>query len=111
MTDEHHVFYEDVMRVPLIVSWPGVVEPGASRQELVYNYLDLATSIPALLRVSALPNPAGRSLVPLLGGGLPEWRDAVVAAYNGQQFGLMTQRMIRTNRLKYVWNATDVHEL
>jgi arylsulfatase A-like enzyme len=35
----------------------------------------------------------------------------VVATYNGQQFGLYTQRMIRTNEWKYIWNTTDVDEL
>jgi len=41
----------------------------------------------------------------------PPWRDAVVASYNGQQFGLYTQRMIRTREWKYVWNHTDTDEL
>ena len=34
-----------------------------------------------------------------------------VSTYNGQQFGLFTQRMIRTAEWKYIWNATDIDEL
>ena len=30
---------------------------------------------------------------------------------NGQQFGLFTQRGIRTEQYKYIWNLTDVDEL
>ena len=54
----------------------------------------------------------GRSLVPLFSGSMPgDWRKEVVCTYNGQQFGLYTQRMIRTSRWKYVWNTTDIDEL
>jgi arylsulfatase A-like enzyme len=35
----------------------------------------------------------------------------VVSTYNGQQFGLYTQRMLRTDKWKYIWNTTDVDEL
>jgi len=54
----------------------------------------------------------GRSLTPLLQGEpVPDWRREVVSTYNGQQFGLYTQRMLRTEGWKYVWNTTDVDEL
>jgi len=35
----------------------------------------------------------------------------VLAMYHGNQFGLFTQRMVRTRQWKYVWNATDRDEL
>ena len=31
--------------------------------------------------------------------------------FNGQQCGLYTQRMLRNNRWKYIWNTTDIDEL
>lgn len=43
--------------------------------------------------------------------GPDDWRQEVVSSYSGQQFGLYTQRAIRTGEWKYVWNATDVDEL
>lgn len=78
----------------------------------VSHFLDLP---PTLLEVIGRPVPSdfhGRSLLPLLRGEpAPGWREAVVATYNGQQFGLCTQRMLRTEEWKYVWNATDIDEL
>jgi arylsulfatase A-like enzyme len=54
----------------------------------------------------------GCSLFPLFGGGIPAgWRDCAVSTYNGQQFGLYTQRMIRDNEWKYIWNTADIDEL
>lgn len=113
MMDKHYVMYDDVVRVPLIVRWPGVTEPGAVREELVYSALDLA---PTLTEVSgADPSPlfTGRSLIPLLPrpGDPADERQEIVSTYNGHQFGLYTQRMLRTRRWKYIWNATDVDEL
>lgn len=47
----------------------------------------------------------------LRGESVEGWRDCVVSTYNGQQFGLYTQRMLRNHEWKYVWNTTDVDEL
>jgi len=113
MMDKHCIMYDDVLHVPLVVRWPGVVPAGAECGRFVYGFLDLA---PTLSEIASLGGPEGgfhgRSLLPLLGGEEPgDWREAVVATYNGQQFGLYCQRMIRTGRWKYVWNPTDVDEL
>jgi arylsulfatase A-like enzyme len=74
---------------------------------------------PTLLDICGLSPPDeyrfhGESLLPLISGESekpPDWRQEAVASYNGQQFGLYTQRMIRTREWKYVWNHTDVDEL
>lgn len=112
MMDKHYVLYDDVVRVPLVIRWPGRVAPGLRSDAFVYNFLDLP---PTILEAAGLPRGGarqGRSLLPLLTGeAVPDWRDAVVSTYNGLQFGLYTQRMIRTTRWKYVWNTTDVDEL
>ncbi|GAA3404126.1 sulfatase-like hydrolase/transferase [Paenibacillus hodogayensis] len=116
MMDKHYIMYDDVVHVPLLLRWPQVVQGGTRRDELVYNLLDIP---PTLLELSgAEPPPPGHwhgaSLVPLLSGQQhrsPSWRDEVVASYNGQQFGLYSQRMIRTDAWKYVWNCTDIDEL
>lgn len=46
-------FYEGLARVPLIISWPGIVLEGARRQSLV-ELLDIA---PTLLDLAGLPIP------------------------------------------------------
>ncbi|MCL2478404.1 MAG: sulfatase-like hydrolase/transferase [Treponema sp.] len=111
MMDKHYVMYDDVVRVPLIVRWPGISAKASVCNDFVYNLLDLP---PTLLEISGLEPKDffhGRSLVPLLRGSTPgDWRTEAVSTYNGQQFGLYTQRMIRGSRWKYVWNHTDTDE-
>jgi arylsulfatase A-like enzyme len=112
MMDKHYVMYDDVVKVPLVVRWPGVVAAGQRCDRFVHPLLDIP---PTILEVLGLDVPEffhGRSLMPLWRGEeASEWRQAAVATYNGQQFGLYTQRMIRTREWKYVWNTTDVDEL
>jgi arylsulfatase A-like enzyme len=114
MMDKHYVMYEDVVKVPLIIRWPGIIPAGSRCDEFVLSLLDLP---PTLLEISGSTLPPdhrfhGESLIPLIRGiQSTEWRNEVVATYNGQQFGLYTQRMIRNREWKYVWNTTDVDEL
>jgi arylsulfatase A-like enzyme len=95
---------------------PASPSPSRSAQ-FVYNLLDLGPTVLELAGIEAGGDERfhGRSLLPLLNGRMDDeaepWRDSVVATYNGQQFGLFTQRMIRTSAWKYVWNLTDVDEL
>jgi arylsulfatase A-like enzyme len=115
MMDKHYILYDDVVHVPLIIRYPQLIRQTVTRGEPVYNLLDMAPTLLELVGLQACDpgNLQGRSLVPLLAGDepLPEWRDCVVASYNGQQFGLYTQRMIRTSEWKYIWNLTDTDEL
>jgi len=111
MMDKHYVMYDDVVRVPLIVAGPGLTAEGLVRCEPVYGGLDIGPTVAELCGLES-PQWTGRSLLPLLHEAGPvEWRDGVVTTYNGQQFGLYTQRMLRTGRWKYVWNTTDRDEL
>ncbi|PZE22291.1 sulfatase-like hydrolase/transferase [Paenibacillus xerothermodurans] len=112
MMDKHYVMYDDVVKVPLIIKHPGLVKQGAVYDQFVYQALDLPPTILEMLGLDVPPFFHGRSLVPLLRNQeVADWRNAVVSTYNGQQFGLYTQRMLRTNSWKYVWNTTDVDEL
>jgi len=112
MIDKHYVMYDDVVRVPLIVHWPGATSPGGVCDAFVNHALDLAATLPLAAGLEGLTAGGGRSLLPLLAGRQGgQWRSEVVSTCNGQQFGLYVQRMIRTGRWKYVWNCTDVDEL
>jgi len=118
MMDKHYILYDDVVRVPMAIRWPRAVPANAVCNRFVYNFLDLAPTLLELLELETDEFTEGtlhgRSLAPLLSNRPAEaapWREDVVATYNGQQFGLYTQRMIRTDRWKYVWNLTDVDEL
>lgn len=112
MVDKHYVLYDDVVKVPLIIRWPHEIAAGARCNEFVCHFLDLP---PTILEILGLASPEffhGKSLMDLLKGINPAvWRDEVVSTYNGQQFGLYTQRMIRNHDFKYIWNTTDIDEL
>jgi len=98
--------------VPLIMRWPGVTEPGAVCNAMVTHALDLATTLSEAAGLPVRDTYQGRSLLPLLRGETPpDWPTEVLSTYNGAQFGLYVQRMLRDHRFKYVWNPTDVDEL
>lgn len=75
--------FEESLKMPFIIRWPGVVAPGTRSEALIQN-IDYA---PTFLDMAGLPVPAeiqGRSLVPILasGGKAPaDWRDAIYYAY------------------------------
>lgn len=112
MFDKHYVMYDDIVKVPLAIRWPGCIKAETRIDSFVYNMLDLP---PTLLEWIGCTPPRflqGRSLRDLLEGPPPkDWRQEVVTTYHGQQFGLFSQRMLRTREWKYVWNPTDTDEL
>ncbi|MEU6083587.1 sulfatase [Streptomyces sp. NPDC047108] len=73
--------YEPSLRIPLIVRWPGVVEPGSSCDELVAN-VDFAQTVLDIAGVAPHERMQGRSLLPLLRGERPpDWRQSVYYRY------------------------------
>ncbi|MCY4376873.1 MAG: sulfatase-like hydrolase/transferase, partial [Spirochaetaceae bacterium] len=58
-----HVFYEESIRVPLIVSWPGVVAAGR-RCANVVSAVDVAATLADAMGGPPLPGSPGRSLLP-----------------------------------------------
>ena len=96
--------YEESLRTPLLVRWPGVVDSGSVNSHLVMN-LDLAQTF---LEAGGTPAPAamqGRSLVPLLRGQAPaDWRDAIYYQYFAYPDWHMVHRQygVRTHRYKLI---------
>lgn len=113
MMDKHYVCYDDVVRVPLIVRWPGrIATPGSVCDAFVSHEIDLAATFCDLAGVAIPPTFQGQSLVPLLrNGASTNDRPDIFAQYMGSQFGLFSQRMVRDRRWKYVWNAVAEDEL
>ncbi|MHB1177452.1 MAG: sulfatase-like hydrolase/transferase [Daejeonella sp.] len=111
LIDKHYVMYDEEVHVPLVIKWPGVVKPGSQSDQFVINSLDLSATIPQMAGFNFMQG-GGNSLLPLLKGENPaNWRKYAFSNYNGQQFGLYVQRMIRNEHWKYIWNLTDVDEL
>jgi arylsulfatase A-like enzyme len=97
--------YEESLRMPLIVRWPGVVEPGAESSELVQN-LDFAQTFLDIAGVEAPSDMQGRSLRPLLEGRRPEsWREAIYYQYYEYPAVHMVRRHygVRTGRYKLIY--------
>jgi N-sulfoglucosamine sulfohydrolase len=96
--------YEGGLRVPLIISWPGRIQAGQVREELV-SAIDL---LPTILHATGTAAPGGlpgRSLVPLLQGEFPEWRKHVFGAYHLQGVdNFQPQRSVRDERYKLIHN-------
>ncbi|MDQ2051104.1 sulfatase-like hydrolase/transferase [Natronolimnohabitans sp. A-GB9] len=116
------LMYDDTYRIPLQVRWPGVTEPGSVCDVPVHLH-DLAATFLEWGGVDVPERFDARSLVSLLevsrdaadgtvgADDVPEWPDSVFAQYHGDEFGLYTQRMVRTKRYKYVYNGPDIDEL
>jgi arylsulfatase A-like enzyme len=73
--------FEESLRTPFLVRWPGVVRAGSVNDRIV-SLLDVAQT---LLEAAGIPAPErmqGRSLVPLLKGQAPaDWRTAFYYQY------------------------------
>ncbi|MGN6701068.1 MAG: sulfatase-like hydrolase/transferase, partial [Thermomicrobiales bacterium] len=101
--------YEELVRVPLLVQGPGIAR-GAMRSELV----TLADLLPTLCDLAQATTPAGldgQSLLPLLHGATPPWRDAVIGQYHGKQRWFCPIRMVRTATQKFTLYTTGEREL
>ncbi|MBI2947250.1 MAG: sulfatase-like hydrolase/transferase [Verrucomicrobia bacterium] len=103
--------YEELVRVPLLISQPGKIAPRVS--EALVTHLDL---LPTLCELAGIATPAdtdGQSLAPLLTGkktGL-HGRDAIFAEYYGKQNWRVPIRMVRSEDWKYVRYANYGEEL
>jgi arylsulfatase A-like enzyme len=102
--------YEECYRIPLIVRWPGVTQPGSRCGRLVQSH-DLAHTYVNAAGAPALPFADGGDLRPLLADPSgPGWRDDILCAFYGGEF-LYTQRIAMTERFKYVFNGFDIDEM
>ncbi len=96
--------YEESLKMPLIVKWPGVTKPGSVNTDLVQN-LDYAETFLDIAGAKIPADMQGRSLVPLLKGETPDdWRDAIYYHYFEYPSVHMVAKHygIRTDRYKLI---------
>lgn len=94
--------YEESLKMPLIVKWPGVTKPGSVNEDLVQN-LDYAETFLDIAGARIPNDMQGRSLVPLLQGKTPaDWRKSIYYHYFEFPSVHMVAKHygIRTNRFK-----------
>jgi arylsulfatase A-like enzyme len=105
----HH--FDEILRIPWFVRRPDAARGGAT----VDNFVSLADLYPTVLELAGAEPPDGSlhgaSLLPLLKGEEPPWRDHVVSEFGGVNELAMTQRTIRCRNLKYGYNCCCEDEL
>ncbi|HEX4883699.1 MAG TPA: sulfatase-like hydrolase/transferase [Casimicrobiaceae bacterium] len=120
-----HTLYEDSVRVPLVMRWPGRL-PAGERRAQVCDLLDVAATMVEALGGPALPHGHGRSLLGVARDARAAWTDEVfvehctdtVPAWTGGR--ATQQRMVRSGTWKLVYShghppqlfdlASDPHE-
>ena len=113
--------FEESLKMPFLIRWPDVIEPGTDASALIQN-IDYG---PTFLEIAGAEVPAemqGRSMVEVLkNNGQPTagWRDAIYYAYyeNASVHNVPVHDGIRTDRYKLMyfprsreWNLFDLRE-
>ena len=102
---ERRLAYEETSRIPLLVRYPEIAEPGSTRDELT-QIIDLAPTFVEL--AGEIPDAAvqGRSLLPVFAGDPLAWRDAIFIEYFSdtvfRRIRNMGYQAVRTERYKYI---------
>ncbi len=96
--------YEESLRMPFVIRWPGVIAPGTDIDQLTQN-IDFA---PTFIEAAGLPVPdeiQGVSMLPVLRGEQTAWRNAVYYHYYNDpcEHGVARHYGIRTEDLKLIY--------
>ncbi|MBK35965.1 MAG: hypothetical protein CME26_10620 [Gemmatimonadetes bacterium] len=92
-------FYEGSANVPGILSWPGHISEGATRDEIV-SLIDIGPTILDLVGADPLPDVSGRSFSTLLqGNDALDWPNEIFCEYSGL-LGDQPSCMVRSGRWK-----------
>ncbi len=108
--------YEEALRSPFLIRWPGVVKPGSVNKDLVQN-LDVAQTLLDIAGVEQPANMQGESFVPLLKGKrVRDWRKALYYHYYEHWAHSVAQHEgVTTDRYKlihfYLRNEWEFYDL
>ena len=100
MPRDKQFLYDGGIRVPLIIRWPGHVEPGSVRDELVSS-IDLSATSLAIAGIQVPEHMEGRALLGL--GEAPD-RDYIFSARDRCDETVDRIRAVRDKRYKYIRN-------
>lgn len=95
--------YEESMRMPLVMRYPGKIKPGTQINNMVVN-IDFAPTLLSAGGLAVPENIQGKSMLPLLSGNNDGWRDAVYYHYYEypDEHKVMPHFGIRTTRYKLI---------
>jgi arylsulfatase A-like enzyme len=96
--------YDESIRMPLIIRWPGVIEPGSKNDELIQN-VDFA---PTFLEAAGITPPddmQGKSFIHLFRNKVSNWREQAYYHYLAYPDYCMVQPhyCIRTKNYKLIY--------
>lgn len=96
--------YDAGLRMPFVISWPGVV-PAASRSSALLSFLDM---LPTFVELAGGKPPAGidgKSFAPVIRGKAKQHREEIYALHTGDKnMNVYPHRCVRTQRFKYILN-------
>jgi arylsulfatase A-like enzyme len=100
--------YEEALKVPWMVRYPGIIKPGSISDASVVN-IDNAPTILDMAHIKIPGDMQGRSLVPIFKGNVPaDWRKSIY--YHYYEFApphwAMPSYGIRTERYKLIYYYT-----
>jgi len=109
---DKRLMYEEALRMPFLVRWPGSVEPGSISDGMILN-VDFAPTIMEAASVAPDPEMQGRSFVQLLKGSVPDdWRESMYYRYYFSHFELEPHYGVRTYTHKLIYfHRIDQYEM
>ncbi len=88
--------FEESIRMPFIIRWPGVVDPGSRPAAMIQN-IDYAPTFTEIAGGVVPPGLHGRSFLPILRGQTPpDWRTSVYYRYYDRGWGVAQHNGVRT---------------
>lgn len=100
---DKRIMYEEALRIPLLVRWPGKIEPGSTSNDMVLN-LDFAQTIIDAAGAEADRGMQGRSFLPILRGKTPsDWRQSMYYRYYYSHFRTEPHWGVRTHQHKLIY--------
>ncbi len=105
--------YEESLRIPMIMVYPGKIEPGSTISEMVLN-VDFAPTVLSYAGIEVPEQMQGYSVRPLFEAVPTEWRDAFFYEYyTDLVHAIPTMKALRGERFKLVHypEIEDIDEL
>ena len=105
LNDERRLAYEEGIRIPFLMRFPGVIPAGTRREELIQS-IDMAPTLLELAGMKPAATIEGRSLIPLIKGEAKDWRKSILIEYYSDtvfpRIVNMGYKALRTGRYKYI---------
>jgi arylsulfatase A-like enzyme len=105
--------YEESIRIPMLVVYPGKIQPGSTVTQMITN-ADFAPTVLSYAGIDVPSQMQGASMKPLFEDAEPRWRDVVFYEYwKDLVHAIPTMTAVRTDRYKLITypEIDDIDEL